>query len=1336
MSTITWLHLSDLHFREGELHTWNEDVVLRSLLKDVEESIEKDGLRPDFIVVTGDIAFSGKKAEYALARRFFDDLLQTTETSKARLFLVPGNHDVDRSLISSAARFTAANLRDRHTVNQILSHPDDRALMLKRFKGYAAFVNDYLGDFLCFNDDRYFYVRKLDFPRRQIAILGLNSAWLAQGDEDRNRLALSERQVRSALDMAKHADLRLALLHHPFVWLHDFDRGDTEALLSRDCDFVLHGHMHRVGLTWMFTPDGEAMIIAAGASYEKRTFSNAYNIVQLDTAQKRGTIHLRRYSDERGGFWVPDVESYKNVKHGRHSFRLAGQREVVAEGNGGDLLPSKPDGRYDPRPKIAGLMIGRHHEMQVVRDALDHGNIVFLTGVAGIGKTVLLEEARRLAQERGYSAPPIIDFHDIKMHDRRLLEEVAGSREEEERMLLCFDSVDLFECELASPQVIEDFELKPDLAPGWQSILEYAGGLKNTTLLIAARPTGHGRLKSELHETHGKRVRLAELAGFTIEETREACRQAKLDEEVVAKIHLLTEGHPLMVALVLDLLARGVWRPSMLRWDGEDLPRLVDLADEEERSGRRGMAWHRWDEVKRSFEQSLVQCLETAGSPELKTAIQRLALARKGCWPGLFAQMMEVSRTGTEGLVRELLSFPFVKLLPGPRDSEQRFGLHDVVREMVERYMWPAGPAAPEDPANPRGREKVYRAIIDQYDKEIGDLDSKMKGGRDWSARARLRRQQKFLMAEQLYYLLEADPREGYGRYIHLAEEALDVRAQEWDVWLRDEVLWFGRHRGKGPDVERRRGLDAERRRWVENGAIQFVSWLDDDFRRHWLERFIVAGEYQRTVRVADNLLGKINDLGGSELYRSGVRIALIRAKTYLGAGTSQSTLSDIERVTGILEDHPGSELEPEHRRWLSSYLLARAYLTLGMVLGNRRRLADASDACRRAFNCFRRIGYLPGQAEALDSLAYFLACQGKTDQGLVLGRDALNMREGMGDGYPLGLSLNTMAAICERSGRLHEAARFSQEAIKILTEIGSRRGVILAKINRGRVLRKMSRGSVWTENRSFREAGEALEEASRLLEDMGDNGEILRKVEVYCELGRFYRDWAAIFYEKGDIEGAVSRLEPARENLERVHSLLQAEGGQIPEGRLLPYIDFLQDLAYVYYWQARVAREYREEMWAKALGYLDQALDRVEAIKSQEALASRLGKLSIPSSWRNEGRRGQRVSDLPLGKIHHLFALIWQDRTGAAPEIEEVAQHRYDVAEHYAQAAGYLERYSPDLPELRAVMIDAVDWLRSLGAEADIPRLIDVMRNPPGKKYPVSERLLDWIGLIEERGL
>jgi hypothetical protein len=328
MNTITWLHLSDFHFRASEQHVWNENIVLDALLEDVRGRMTEDGLRPDFVVVSGDLAFSGQPAEYDLAGRFFDDLLQATGLGKERLFLVPGNHDVDRRAISRGAQAVTDALDDRDTANAVLSTPGDRRLVLARFQGCASFVNGYLAGHLPFDDDRYYYVKTLDLAGQRLALLGLNSAWVAASDQDKAQgLLLGERQTRTALREADGtgATLKLALLHHPLDWLREFDQNDSGALLLDRCHYLLHGHLHQTATAQLTSPDGAATILACGACYKTRESPNMYNWVRLDLVASNGTVYLRRYSDARGGFWAPDTLTYRNVTNGEYTFALRGQ---------------------------------------------------------------------------------------------------------------------------------------------------------------------------------------------------------------------------------------------------------------------------------------------------------------------------------------------------------------------------------------------------------------------------------------------------------------------------------------------------------------------------------------------------------------------------------------------------------------------------------------------------------------------------------------------------------------------------------------------------------------------------------------------------------------------------------------------------------------------------------------------------------------------------------------------------------------------------------------------------------------------------------------------------
>ena len=332
MSTLTWLHLSDLHFRSGDDRAWDRNVVLRPLLIDIKERMAADYLRPDLILVSGDIAFSGQPVEYVLAKQFFDELLKVTGLPKDRLFVVPGNHDVDRKAISRGAAAIAGTLTDRMAVNELLTHSEDRRLVLRRQEAYGAFVNEYFAGHLEFDDDGFFYTRMIEVAKQRVAVLGLNSAWLSAGDADRGRLALGEQQVRLALERTSDAGLRIALMHHPLDWLQEFDRNDCEDLLLQGCAFILHGHLHRAGLLSLKTPDAGGMILAAGACYETRQSSNGYNWGRLDFDAGQGTVYLRTYSDRGGGFWTKDVVTYRNAPDGQFTFPLSAAKEVKSKG--------------------------------------------------------------------------------------------------------------------------------------------------------------------------------------------------------------------------------------------------------------------------------------------------------------------------------------------------------------------------------------------------------------------------------------------------------------------------------------------------------------------------------------------------------------------------------------------------------------------------------------------------------------------------------------------------------------------------------------------------------------------------------------------------------------------------------------------------------------------------------------------------------------------------------------------------------------------------------------------------------------------------------------------
>jgi DNA repair exonuclease SbcCD nuclease subunit len=79
MGGLTWLHLSDWHQGGKE---FDRQVVLKALLKDIRErkNINPGLDKVDFIIFSGDVAFSGKSDQYQAAQsQFFQPILEACD---------------------------------------------------------------------------------------------------------------------------------------------------------------------------------------------------------------------------------------------------------------------------------------------------------------------------------------------------------------------------------------------------------------------------------------------------------------------------------------------------------------------------------------------------------------------------------------------------------------------------------------------------------------------------------------------------------------------------------------------------------------------------------------------------------------------------------------------------------------------------------------------------------------------------------------------------------------------------------------------------------------------------------------------------------------------------------------------------------------------------------------------------------------------------------------------------------------------------------------------------------------------------------------------------------
>lgn len=327
---LTWIHLSDLHMELTD--TFNRNIVLEALWRDIGDFVSR-GIRPDFIAFTGDVSYHGLAQEYELAiKEFFDPLLAVAKIPKERLFVIPGNHDVNRKK-TIMIKDPIPMMRSEDDIRKLLESADERELLLSPFSNYKDFVSSYCPLYEGMGDPTFSHCHPIAKASTEviISVIGLNSAWLSgfhrstDGDvQDYGNLAMGELQVRTALSAKapfSSANLTIVLVHHPFESLMEADRIIVEDILTRNCSIVLRGHLHRPDVLTVSSLAGDLLVIPSGAVFDSRKSPNSYNIVQVDLSTGSGIVFFRRYSHRRNE-WQKDIESTGESADGQVVFKL------------------------------------------------------------------------------------------------------------------------------------------------------------------------------------------------------------------------------------------------------------------------------------------------------------------------------------------------------------------------------------------------------------------------------------------------------------------------------------------------------------------------------------------------------------------------------------------------------------------------------------------------------------------------------------------------------------------------------------------------------------------------------------------------------------------------------------------------------------------------------------------------------------------------------------------------------------------------------------------------------------------------------------------------------
>jgi hypothetical protein len=352
MHTLRIFHISDLHARGARDHkrTHKREMVLGDAWQRNLDDLSDDGRAFDLVVFTGDIADWGVADEYDAATPFLMKTLELLHVSPERLFVIPGNHDVNRDTEAQVwAKLREGIAEHRQAVSEWISgsrgkppfgfEPTWLDAVLRREQAFWSWVERDLGrgELLPQRSAHGRLGYSVDVPGLPVPVrmIGLDSAWLAGDDSDAGRLWLTEDQLGLlCLDPngKQWPGFRLALMHHPLSDLAD--RAAATRRLSDTVDLLLRGHQHDPIAHVHTDPDRTMRELAAGCLFDG-AFSNRHpngcHVIDavLDGTGRPQHYDIRFRSWSPNGHWHDDGGIYCEARGGRLTWRVSRPTSIL-----------------------------------------------------------------------------------------------------------------------------------------------------------------------------------------------------------------------------------------------------------------------------------------------------------------------------------------------------------------------------------------------------------------------------------------------------------------------------------------------------------------------------------------------------------------------------------------------------------------------------------------------------------------------------------------------------------------------------------------------------------------------------------------------------------------------------------------------------------------------------------------------------------------------------------------------------------------------------------------------------------------------------------------------
>jgi DNA replication protein DnaC len=380
------------------------------------------GVSHCFIVISGDLAFSGSHEQYLFLSSHLHSLKQETESKELfntiQYLMVPGNHDVDPHLDNEERKNLIKKIQG-NTGTQL-----DQSLIKAVTKAQSAFFD--FSQEICPKPQSMqhglYYQFIFNCGPYPIVFNCFNTAWMSTIPEDQGKLRFPIDAITMKTETGN--PISFSVLHHPFIWFKSEDAKSLRRFLFNNSNFILTGHEHDSDTYKVIDAKGRISDYLEGGLFNREGCDqSSFNTIILDLETR--TSHVIQFTWSSGDYRKSSTTPWNSVQNRYSDLSFVPNEEYMKKIDSLDYDFHHP--RKDPL-KLSDIYVNPDLEKASTKDKTSYSNErvenigqllqeeehLLIIGPHQLGKTALLRRLFCDLVSDGQLVPIIVDGRALK----------------------------------------------------------------------------------------------------------------------------------------------------------------------------------------------------------------------------------------------------------------------------------------------------------------------------------------------------------------------------------------------------------------------------------------------------------------------------------------------------------------------------------------------------------------------------------------------------------------------------------------------------------------------------------------------------------------------------------------------------------------------------------------------------------------------------------------------------------------------------------------------------------------------------------------------------------